>query len=149
MPGHVPDMFHELDSTRSLHPRARSVFAAVVSDGFLADALALRLRDNIVLLEDGRERLFAKGEFATARIIELEDVAVLFVVSLAIADGGLLRLHEPDRGLRDLSSVQGALSRLRRNGLVEVARDGAAWRVSWGKRALDIARTAGVPLAPE
>jgi hypothetical protein len=82
-----------------------------------------------------------------ARIIELEDVAVLFVVSLAISDGGLLPLHDPDRGLSTISNVPGSLARLRQNALVDAERDSAVWRLSWGKRALEIAREAGVDVA--
>jgi hypothetical protein len=63
---------HEQDAKRRAadiaekrrHPpdaRAPSVAAAVISDGFVADALELRLRDNIVGFEDGRERLFPEG----------------------------------------------------------------------------------------
>ena len=67
----------------------------------------------------------------SVRVLEAEDVAVLFVVSLAIADGGLLGLSEPDRGLRTVSSdVAVSLGRLRRNQLIEAERDGNAWRVS-------------------
>jgi hypothetical protein len=52
------------------HPpdaRARSVAAALFSDGFLADAIELRLRDNILLLEDGRGRHVGPGQFARWR----------------------------------------------------------------------------------
>jgi hypothetical protein len=128
------------------HPRGRSVAAALSSDPWLADVITRRLRDNIVVIEDGKRHV-PKGEFMLLRPVELEDVGVLFVVSVAIADGGgLLRFHTPDRGLKNVADVQAWLSRLRRNGLIEFQRDGAARRVSCGKRALEIARAAGVSI---
>jgi hypothetical protein len=81
------------------------------------------------------------------RVLELEDVAALFVVGVSIEAGGLLRASEPDRGLSTLSNVGGSLSRLQRAGLIEAQRDGNAWIVGWGKRALDIAAKAGVAIA--
>jgi len=42
------------------------------------------------------------------------------------------------------SWIEGSLGRLRRNGLIEAEKDGNAWRCRWGKRALNIAREAGV-----
>jgi hypothetical protein len=72
---------------------------------------------------------------------------VLYAVGLTIEQGGLLRLSEPDRGLSTISDVPASLRRLRRNQLVEAERDGNAWRVRWGKRALDIAAKAGVSAA--
>jgi hypothetical protein len=117
-----------------------------VSGSFLADAIELRVRDDIVVIENGRERRIPPGEFVNVRVIELEDVAVLYAVTLTIEGGGLLRPHEPDRGLA-MSNLPVSLNRLRRNGLIEAARDGNAWRVSWGKRALRIARDAGVDVA--
>ena len=76
--------------------------------------------------------------------MEAEDVAVLYIVGLAIETGGLLRSHEPDRGLATLSDVPSSLGRLQRNGLIEFTREEGGCRVEWGKRALDIARKAGV-----
>jgi hypothetical protein len=81
--------------------------------------------------------------------LEAEDVVVLYAVALTIEQGGLLRLSEPDRGLSRISDVPASLARLRRNQLIASERDGNAWRVSCGKRALDIARKAGVPIATE
>jgi hypothetical protein len=55
------------------HPpdaRARSVVAALFSDSWLADADELRLRDDILLTEDGRERHIPPGEFVKVRIVE-------------------------------------------------------------------------------
>jgi len=89
------------------------------------------------------------GEFRRTRILELEDVVVLYAVALTIERGGLLRLSEPDRRLSRISDVVASLGRLRRNQLIEAERDGNAWRVSWGKRALDIAREAGDSIATE
>jgi hypothetical protein len=72
---------------------------------------------------------------------------VPFAVSLAIEQGGLLRLSQPDRGLSTISDVPGPLARLRRNQLIIADRDGNAWRVRWGPRALKIAKAAGVDVA--
>ena len=119
-----------------------------VPDEHLADALELRLRDNVLLLEDGRGRHVQPGQAARVRVLEAEDVAVLYIVSVTIEQGGLLRLSEPDRGLKNVADVQASLSRLRRNGLIEFETDGAAWRCRWGKRALNIAREAGVDVRP-
>jgi hypothetical protein len=133
------------------HPpgaRARSVAAALFSDPWLADAIVQRLRDDLIVVEDGHERRLSPGEFMNVRIVDPEDIVVLYVVSLAIADGGLFRLHEPDR-LGDISDVPASLGRIRRNGLIEAERDGNAWRVRWGKRALDVARKAGVGICSD
>ena len=108
----------------------------------------MRLRDNVVVIDDGRERRLPPGEFRRVRIVEPEDVVVLYAVSLAIAEGGLFRLHEPDR-LGDISDVPAALRRLRRNQLISAERDGNAWVVRWGERALKIAAKAGVSIATE
>jgi hypothetical protein len=77
-----------------------------------------------------------------------EDVAVLFIVSGTIERGGLLRLSEPDCGLSTIADLPASLVRLRRNQLIEAERDGNAWKVGWGKTALEIARKAGVDVAP-
>jgi hypothetical protein len=84
------------------------------------------------------------------RVFEASDVAVLFLAGKAIEAGGLLAAGEPaDRGLMSLDDVAGALSRLSRNGLLTVRREGERrWRVSWGERAIKIARTAGVKVLP-
>ena len=129
-------------------PRARTIAAALFSDPWLADAIELRLRDDILLTEDGRERHIPHGEFVKVRVIEPEDLAVLFAVGLAIEQGGLFRAADPDRGL-SISDVPASLARLRRNQVIEASRDGNAWRVSWGRRSLGIARNAGVPIATE
>ena len=60
------------------------------------------------------------------RILEPEDLVVLYPVGLTIEQGGLLRLHEPDRGLSTIADVPASLGRLRRNQLVEAERDGNA-----------------------
>jgi hypothetical protein len=126
--------------TREVLPR--------VPDEHLADALELRLRDNVLLLEDGRGRHVQPGQFVMVRGLEEAEASSFSTPSpLTIEQGGLLRLGEPDRGLRTISDVPASLARLRRNQLIEAERDGNAWRVSWGKRALDIARKAGVPLS--
>jgi hypothetical protein len=41
------------------------------------------------------------------RILEPEDLFVLYGVGLTIEQGGLLRLHEPDRGLSTIADVSG------------------------------------------
>jgi hypothetical protein len=120
---------------------------ALFSDSFLGDAIELRLRDNLIVIDDGRERRLPPGEFMRIHILEPEDLVVLYIVGLTIEHGGLLRLHEPDRGLSTVADVPASLRRLRRNQLVEAERDGNTWSVSWGKQALDIARKAGVALA--
>jgi hypothetical protein len=51
-----------------------------------------------------------------------------------------------DRGLSTIAHVSASLGLLRRNGLIKAERDDNAWRISWGKRALDIAREAGVDM---
>jgi hypothetical protein len=130
-------------------PRARSVAAALFSDPFLADAVELRLRDDLIVIEDGRERRLPQGKFMKVRVLEPEDLVVLFAVGLTIEAGKLLRLNEPDRGLGTLSNVPASLARLQRNGLVTAERNGNAWVVGWGVRALRIAREAGVPIATE
>jgi hypothetical protein len=86
-------------------------------------------------------------EAARALLQETEDVVVLYAVGLTTEQGGLLRLHEPDRGLSTISDVPASLGRLRRNQLIEAECDGNAWRVRWGKRALDMALKAGVSIA--
>jgi hypothetical protein len=83
------------------------------------------------------------------RVLELEDVACPFVVGVTIEAGGVLRLTSPDRGLSTLSNVPASLARLQRNGLIEAERNGNTWRVSWGTRALKIAREAGVSIPTE
>ena len=125
-------------------PRASSVLAAVMSSRFLADALERRLRDDILVVEEGRERRVPKGAFVNARVLDAKDVAVLYVAAVTIEDGGLLRTHEPDLGLSTIADVPGSLRNLRVNGLLDVTRDGNTWRVAWGERALKIAREAGV-----
>jgi hypothetical protein len=109
------------------HPgdsRARSVAGALFSDGFLADAIELRLRDNLVVIDDGRERRLPAGEFRRVRILEPEDVVTLYVFGLTLEQGGLLRLHEPDRGLSTISDIPAALARLRRNQLSRLSATG-------------------------
>ena len=58
----------------------------------------MRLRDNLVVIDDGRERLLPAGEFRKVRVLEPEDVAVLLAVGVAIERGGLFRAADPDRG---------------------------------------------------
>jgi hypothetical protein len=101
----------------------------------------------VLLLEDGRGRHIQPGQFVNVRVLEAEDVVVLYAVALTIETGGLLRLSEPDRGLSRISDVPASLGRLRRNALVTAERDGNAWKVGWGTRALNIAREAGVDVA--
>jgi hypothetical protein len=115
--------------------------------GFREGPYRRRLRDHVIVVENGKERSLPRGEFVNTRVLELEDVAALFVVGVSIEAGGLLRASEPDRGLSTLSNVGGSLSRLQRAGLIEAQRDGNAWIVGWGKRALDIAAKAGVAIA--
>jgi hypothetical protein len=127
-------------------PRARSVAAALFSDPWLASAVEKRLRDNVIVIEDGKERHVLSGEFMRVRILEPEDIVVLYTVALVIEEGGFLRLGEPDRGLSTLSNVPASLARLQRNSLIEAERNGNTWRVSWGTRARKIAREAGVSI---
>jgi hypothetical protein len=106
-------------------PRARSVVAALFSDAFLGDAIELGRRDDLIVIEDGRERRLPPGEFRKMRVLEPEDIVVVYAVGLTIEQGGPLGLHEPDRGLSTIADVPASLGRLRRNQLIEVERDGA------------------------
>jgi len=119
-----------------------------MSSRFLADALERRLRNDILVVEEGRERRVPKGAFVNARVLEAKDVAVLYLAAVTIEDGGLLRTHEPDRGLSTLADVPGSLRNLRVNGLLDVTRDGNTWRVGWGERARTIAKDASVVRSP-
>ena len=124
------------------HPiPAHAAFAAALfSDPWLADATEGRLRDDLIVADVRRASLRAGGVHAHAHPWT-QDMVVLYGVT--IEQGGLLRLHEPDRGLSTIADVPASLKRLRRSQLVEAERDGNAWHVSWARRALRIAREAG------
>jgi hypothetical protein len=132
-------------------PRAASVLAAVMSSPWLADALELRLRSGVRLVTDDGVRDLADDEYVATRVLELRDVAVLFVAALAIEQGGLLAASEPaNRGLHELGNAADSLKRLSWAKLLIVKRESSErrWRVSWGERAVEIARKAGVEKLP-
>jgi hypothetical protein len=131
-------------------PKAASVFAALVSLPWLAEALERKLRSGIRVYGDSGERMLRDDEFITTRILEASEIAVLFLASKAIEEGGLLSASTPaDRGLNTLGDVAGSLSRLRRNDLLTVKREGERrWKVGWGERAIRTARDAGVTPLP-
>jgi hypothetical protein len=131
-------------------PRASSVFAALVSSDWLAESLERKLRSGIRVFGDSGESMLRDDEYITSRILEASDIAVLFLASKAIAQGGLLSASTPaDRGLHTLDDVAGSLSRLRRNDLLTVKGEGErTWRVGWGERAIRTARDAGVTPLP-
>jgi hypothetical protein len=131
-------------------PRAASVFAALVSSPWLAEALERKLRSGIRVYGDGGEQMLRDDEYITSRILEAQDVAVLFLASKAIEEGGLFSASTPaDRGLNTLGDVAGSLSRLRRNDVLTVRREAERkWRVGWGERAIRTARDAGVTPLP-
>ena len=140
-------------SDRRRHPRdpkATSVLAALVASDWLAEALERKLRSGIRVLGDSGERMLRDDEYITTRILEASDIAVLFLASKAIEDGGLLSASTPaDRGLNTLGDVAGSLSRLRRNDVLTVKGEGERkWRVGWGERAVRTARDAGVKVLP-
>jgi hypothetical protein len=65
--------------------------------------------------------------------------------------GGLLSGGEPaDRGLHELGNAAASLKRLGWAKLLVVKRESSErrWRVSWGQRAVEIARKAGVEKLP-
>ena len=131
-------------------PRAANVLAAVVSSDFLKDALERKLRSGIRVLEDGVVRELADDQYMAVRVFEASDVAVIYLSALAIEEGGLLSASEPaDRGLLTLENVAESLSRLSRNGILTVKREGQrSWRIGWGQRARTIAEKAGVKTLP-
>lgn len=87
-----------------------------------------------------------KGAFVNTRVLDAKDVVVLYLAAITIEDEGLLRPHDPDRGLSTLADVPGSLRNLRVNGLLDVTRDGNTWRVCWGEWARAIAKDASVVL---
>jgi hypothetical protein len=131
-------------------PRASSVVAAVLTSDFLKDALERKLRSGITWIEDGVPRELPDGEHVTCRVLEAQDVGVLYLAGLAIEEGGLFSASTPaDRGLLTLGDVPGSLRRLRMNNLLTVQREGdRRWRVGWGSRARSIAEKAGVKTLP-
>jgi hypothetical protein len=86
----------------------------------------------------------------TTRVLEAEDVAVLYLAALAIEEGGSFSARTPaDRGLHTLGDVAVSLRRLRMNNLLTVQREAERrWRVGWGSRARSIAEKAGVKTLP-
>jgi hypothetical protein len=132
-------------------PRASSVLAAVVSSDFLAEALELKLRSGIRLVTDGSVRELADDEYVSLRLLQPGDVVVLYLAALSIEQGGLLAAGEPaNRGLHELRDVSDSLRRLGWTGILTVKRESSDrhWRVSWGKRAIEIAAQAGVKILP-
>jgi hypothetical protein len=131
-------------------PKASSVLAAVLTSDFLKEALERKLRSGIVWIEDGVSRELPDGEHVTCRVLEAQDVGVLYLAGLAIEEGGLFSASTPaDRGLHSLGDVPGSLRRLRMNNLLTVRREGdRRWRVAWGSRARSIAEKAGVKTLP-
>jgi hypothetical protein len=95
-------------------------------------------------------RELADDEYVSIRLLEPRDVSVLYLAALAIEQGGLLSGGEPaNRGLHELRDVADSLKRLSWTGLLTVKREhDRRWRVGWGKRALEIARKAGVEKLP-
>jgi len=108
------------------------------------------LRSGIRVYGDSGERILPDDEYITTRILEAQDVAVLFLAAKAIEEGGLFSASTPaDRGLNTLTDVAGSLSRLRRNDVLTVKGEGERkWRVGWGERAIRTARDAGVTPLP-
>jgi hypothetical protein len=98
------------------------------------------------VVEDGMVRELADDQFMVVRVLEAEDVSVLYLAAISIQEAGLLSASTPaDRGLHSLGDVAGSLRRLRMNNLLTVQREGdRRWRVAWGERAIKIARAAGV-----
>jgi hypothetical protein len=131
-------------------PKAASVLAALVASDWLAEALERKLRCGIRVFDDSGEHVLRDDEYVTTRILEAQDVAVLFLASKAIEEGGLFSASTPaDRGLNTLGDVAGSLSRLRRNDVLTVKREAdRRWRVGWGERAIRTAREAGVEKLP-
>lgn len=131
-------------------PRASSTLAAVLTSDFLKDAVERKLRSGLRVVEDGVVRELADDQFITTRVLEPVDVSVLYLAAISIEAGGLLAPSEPaDRGLHELRDVADSLKRLSWAGLLTVKREhDRRWRVGWGKRAVKIARKAGVTPLP-
>jgi hypothetical protein len=132
-------------------PRASSVLAAVISSAWLRDAVEMRNRTNVHVFVEGRMEHVPQGQFVSARLLEPGDVVVLVLASYAIEAGpGLLDALAPEGyGLSELPDVRTSLSNLHRAGLLEVEKLGERrWRARWGRRALRIAKEAGVDLPP-
>jgi hypothetical protein len=140
---------NEIRAEARRDPRARSVTAALFSDPWLADALTERLRDDIRIVDQrGGERHLPKGTFTKLRLLQPQDLAVLALAAFAIEyDKGVL---DGSRGLFELDNFGSSLQRLRMAGLMNSAETGPwEWTVTWGKRALRIAKAAGVELGKE
>jgi hypothetical protein len=132
-------------------PRASLVLTAVISSDFLAEALELKLRSGIRLVTDGSVRDLPDDEYVSLRLLEPEDVSVLYLGGLSIEQGGLLAAGEPaNRGLHELRDVADSLRRLGWTGILTVKRESSdrRWRVSWGERAIKIAARTGVTILP-
>jgi len=132
-------------------PKAASVLAAVMSSDFVKDALELRLRAGVRLVTEDGVRDLADDQYVSVRVLEPVDVSVLYLAALSIEEGGMLAAGEPaNRGLHELRDVAESLKRLGWAKLLVVKRESSdrRWRVSWGERAVDIARKAGVEKVP-
>jgi hypothetical protein len=138
-------------------PQAESILAAVFGDPELYDLLRPRPRENVAGWDEfGRPTPARKGEFATARILEPDDIGVLFVLlglivesggEIAIADvGATARL--PDRGLPHVCNLGERLSHLRGNGYLDLRVESGTAFVSCGPRVRKLCKSWELTLPP-
>jgi hypothetical protein len=138
-------------------PQAESILAAVFGDPELYDLLRPRPRENVGGWDEfGRPTPARKGEFATARILEPDDIGVLFVLlglivesggEIAIADvGATARL--PDRGLPHVCNLGERLSHLRGNGYLDLRVESGTAFVSCGPRVRKLCKSWELTLPP-
>jgi hypothetical protein len=128
------------------HPQAADLVAAVMSDPTLFDGLHLRVRPDVVVIDEyGRESKGGTG----CRVFTVENVATLHVlVSMIVANGGSEIVVDEHGGLGNgLPRIdRRTITALRRNGYLDTRPEGAALTIGLGPRTRRIASKWSIPV---
>jgi hypothetical protein len=144
----------ELKRAGKVDPRSESILACVFGDPTTFDFLRERARDN-VRQRDSFGSPLPKGVPTVARILNLEDVGVLFMMlGLILEHGGEVTLTDyaatvrfPDHELPPPERARRTLAHLSANGFLALKVDGGEAKVSYGPRVLSVCKQWG--LTPE
>jgi hypothetical protein len=137
----VRDKSEALRREARRHPQAGDLLAAVFGDRILYDYLQHKMRHDVVSVDEfGNESTSTVSD----RILELEEVAALYVLLAKIVQNGGHEITVGEHGA--LGGGDGlplvppkTLGQLRRNGFITARREAAGLQVGTGERVREIA----------
>jgi hypothetical protein len=136
---HEEEKLAALQAAERRHPQAEDLVAAVMSDPVLFDGLHLRVRPDVVVIDEyGRE---SKGGTA-CRIFTPENVATLHLLLTMIVAAGATEIVVDEHGnLGDgLPRIdRSTITALRRNGYLDTKAEGVDLKIGLGPRTRRIA----------